>query len=199
MLEKLKKSLKEAPVIQKESDGRIYNYFIHPISDGIPKTDPGILEEIADFIISDEKISKTDGTNKIDKIVTVESMGIPVATALSLKTGIPVTIIRKRPYGLDGEVELSQTTGYSKGSLFINGLEKGDRVLIVDDVISTGGTLSALIETIQRMKIDISGVYCVIGRGSGAAFVKEKTGVDVIVLVDIDVSADGVSIIGGVK
>ncbi|MDR0767801.1 MAG: adenine phosphoribosyltransferase [Methanosarcinales archaeon] len=193
MLEKLKKSLKEAPVIQKESDGQIYNYFIHPISDGIPETDPAILEEIAGFIIND---GKTGGVNKI---VTVEAMGIPIATALSLKTGIPVSIIRKRPYGLDSEVEFFQTTGYSKCSLFINGIEKGDRILIVDDVISTGGTLLSLLEAINGMEVDVSGVYCVIGRGRGADLVKEKTGVDVIVLVDVAVSKDGVDVIGGVK
>ncbi|MDV0445039.1 Xanthine phosphoribosyltransferase [Methanimicrococcus sp. At1] len=192
MLEKLKKSLEEAPVIQKESEGQIYNYFIHPISDGIPETDPAILEEIADFIIAGGK------TGGIDKIVTVEAMGIPIATALSLKTGIPVSIIRKRKYGLDGEVELSQSTGYSKGTLFINGLSAGDRILIVDDVISTGGTLLPLLETLGGMGVDVAGVYCVIGRGAGTDQIKEKTGVDIVVLVDIAVSANGVTVVGGV-
>ncbi|MBZ3935756.1 hypoxanthine/guanine phosphoribosyltransferase [Methanimicrococcus blatticola] len=193
MLEKLKKSLEEAPVIQKECDGQIYNYFIHPISDGIPETDPAILEEIADFIIADGKVGG------IDKIVTVEAMGIPIATTLSLKTRIPVSIIRKRKYGMVGEVELSQSTGYSKGALFINGLKKGDRILIVDDVISTGGTLLPLLETLNGMGADVAGVYCVIGRGEGMGHIKEKTGVDVTVLVDISVSKDGVTVIGGVK
>lgn len=193
MLEKLKKSLEEAPVIQKECDGQTYNYFIHPISDGIPETDPAVLEEIADYIISDGK------TGGVDKIVTVEAMGIPIATALSLKTRIPVSIIRKREYGLNGEFELSQSTGYSKGALFINGLKKGDRILIVDDVISTGGTLLPLLETLNGMGTDVAGVYCVIGRGGGTEYIKEKTGVDVTVLVDIAVSKDGVTVTGGVK
>lgn len=192
MLEKLKKSLEEAPVIQKECDGQIYNYFIHPISDGIPETDPAILEEIADFIIGDGK------TGGLDKIVTVEAMGIPIATALSLKIRTPVSIIRKRQYGMVGEVELSQSTGYSKGALFINGLKKGDRILIVDDVISTGGTLLPLLETLNGMGVVVAGVYCVIGRGAGAVYIKEKTGVDVTVLVDIDVTKDGVTVTGGV-
>jgi Adenine/guanine phosphoribosyltransferases and related PRPP-binding proteins len=191
MLEKLKKSLEEAPVIQKECDGQIYNYFIHPISDGIPEMNPEILEEIADFIIADGK------AGGIDKIVTVEAMGIPIATALSLKTGIPVTIIRKRKYGLVGEIELSQSTGYSKGALFINGIAKGDCILIVDDVISTGGTLLPLLETLKENGIDVAGVYCVIGRGDGAAFIKEKTGTNVCVLVNIAVSKGGVSVVGG--
>ncbi len=180
-------------MIQKECGGQTYNYFIHPISDGIPETDPAILEEIADYIISDGK------TGGIDKIVTVEAMGIPIATALSLKTRIPVSIIRKREYGLHGEVTLSQSTGYSKGSLFINGLKKGDRILIVDDVISTGGTLLPLLETLNGMGADVVGVYCVIGRGEGTDHIKEKTGVDVTVLVDIGVTKDGVTVTGGVK
>ncbi|MDL2261223.1 adenine phosphoribosyltransferase [Methanimicrococcus sp. OttesenSCG-928-J09] len=192
MLRKLKKSLEEAPVIQKECDGQIYNYFIHPISDGIPETDPAILEEIADFIVNDGK------TCGIDKIVTVEAMGIPIATTLSLKIRTPVSIIRKRKYGMVDEVELSQSTGYSKGALFINGLKKGDRILIVDDVISTGGTLLPLLEVLSGMGVDVAGVYCVIGRGAGAAHIKEKTGIDVTVLVDIAVSKDGVTVIGGV-
>jgi len=193
MLEKLKKSLEEAPVIQKECDGQVYNYFIHPISDGIPETDPAILEEIADYIIADGKIGGAD------KIVTVEAMGIPIATALSMKTRLPFVIIRKRKYGLVGEIELSQSTGYSKGALFINGLSKGDRILIVDDVISTGGTLLPLIEALTQAGVSVAGAYCVIGRGDGAKRILEKTGTDVKALVDISVSAAGVTIIGGVK
>jgi len=193
MLEKLKKSLEEAPVIQKEYDGQTYNYFIHPISDGIPETEPAILEEIADYIIADGK------TVGVDKIVTIEAMGMPIATALSLKTGIPVVVIRKRKYGLIGEIELSQSTGYSKGALFINGISKDERILLVDDVISTGGTLLPILEILKQNGADIAGVYCVIGRGDGAKRIKDKTGTDVTVLVDISVSESGVTVIGGVK
>ena len=193
MLEKLKKSLEEAPVIQKEYDGKTYNYFVHPISDGIPETEPAILEEIADYIIADGK------PVGVDKIVTIEAMGMPIATALSLKTGIPVVVIRKRKYGLIGEIELSQSTGYSKGALFINGISSGDRILIVDDVISTGGTLFPILEILKQNGADIAGVYCVIGRGDGAKRIKDKTGTDVTVLVDISVSESGVTVIGGVK
>lgn len=105
MLERLKDSLVNSPVIKRGE----YNYFIHPISDGVPSIDPRLIEEIANYII---RIADMD----VDTILTIEAMGIPVANALSLKTGIPLTIVRKRPYFLEGEVELSQSTGYSKGS-----------------------------------------------------------------------------------
>ncbi|MDV0446893.1 Adenine phosphoribosyltransferase [Methanosarcinaceae archaeon Ag5] len=192
MLEKLKKSLVEAPVIQKESDGKIYNYFVHPISDGIPSIHADILDEISDFIIRSE-----GGLSGVDAVLTVESMGIPIAIPVTMKTGVPTCIVRKRKYGLPGEVELSQSTGYSKGQLFLNGLKKGDRVLVVDDVISTGGTLLALLNCLNRMGVTVAGVYCVIGRGSGPEIILKETGHKVTVLVDIDVTKDGVTIAGG--
>lgn len=183
MLERLKSSLINSPVIKRGD----YNYFIHPISDGVPSIDPRLVEEISDYILT-----ITD-MEKIDTIVTVEAMGIPVANALSLKTGVPLTIIRKRPYFLEGEVELSQSTGYSKGVLYINGLKRGDRVIIVDDVISTGGTLIALVGALKTMGVEVLDVISVIGRGTGFLQLKEH-GIEPKVLVTVDVSGKGVEI-----
>lgn len=183
MLERLKDSLIKSPVIKRGE----YNYFIHPISDGVPSIDPHLVEEIAEYILQITDIKK------IDTILTVEAMGIPVANALSLKTGISLTIVRKRPYFLEGEVELSQSTGYSKGVLYINGLKKGDRVIIVDDVISTGGTLLALVKALQKIGVEITDVISVIGRGDGYLKLKEL-GVEPKILVTIDVSEKGVEI-----
>lgn len=182
MLELLKRSLIEAPIIKRGE----YYYFIHPISDGVPILNPELIEEISDHI------SDIADTN-IDRILTVEAMGIPIATALSLKTGIPMSIIRKRKYELDGEVKLSQSTGYSKGELYINGILNGDRVLIVDDVISTGGTLHALVKALNGIGAIICGIIVVIERGDGSSRLAES-GIDVTTLVKIDVNEKGVSI-----
>ena len=183
MLERLKSSLINSRVIKRGE----YNYFIHPISDGVPSIDPHLVEEIADYILT-----ITD-MEKVDTIVTVEAMGIPVANALSLKTGVPLTIIRKRPYYLEGEVELSQNTGYSKGVLYINGLKKGDRIIIVDDVISTGGTLIALVKALRNMGVEVLDVISVIGRGTGYLQIKEH-GIEPKILVTIEVGEKGVEI-----
>ena len=122
----LKKSLIEAPVVKKED----YFYVVHPITDGVPEISPTLLKEVVNEI---KKIMKD--CDKIDKIVTMEAMGIPLASLLSIEIGIPFVIIRKRRYGLHGEVSVEQVTGYSKSKLFINGLKKGDNIMIVDDVL----------------------------------------------------------------
>lgn len=180
MPEILEESLSKTPVIQRGE----YSYFIHPIADGIPLIEPELLEDVTDRIVKLADIN-------VDRIVSVEAMGIPIATALSLKTRIPYSIIRKRAYGLDGEVRLSQSTGYSKGELYINGLKRGDRILIVDDVISTGGTMRALVEGLQNMGVEVADIVVVIGRGDGASTLAAE-GVKVKVLINIDVKPDGV-------
>lgn len=182
MLEKLCKSLLNAPIVHRGS----YNYFIHPISDGVPQLEPDLLEEITDHILG---MLNRD----FDRILALEAMGIPLATAISMKTGVPFTIIRKRPYELEGEIKLSQETGYSKGELYINSVRKGDRVLIVDDVISTGGTLAALVQALEGIGAVITDNIVVIERGDGVSRLREM-GIDVKTLVRIGVTEKGVTI-----
>ena len=176
MLEELKTSLIKAPIIKKGE----YNYFVHPITDGIPLVEPSILENAA------MGISKY-GNMDVDKIVCVEAMGIHIATALSIKTRIPFVVVRKRVYGLDGEVPVHQTTGYSQGQLYINGLQKGDRIILIDDVVSTGGTMIAVLKALIKMGVDVVDVMAVIEKGKGKDIVKEETGFTVHSLVKVSI------------
>jgi len=80
-----------------------------------------------------------------------------------------------------------QTTGYSEGELYINGLERGDRVFLVDDVVSTGGTMTAVVKALQRIETDIVDVMAIIEKGEGKEFVEKETGVKVNTLVRANV------------
>ena len=175
MLERLKKSLLEAPVFKRGE----YNYFIHPITDGVPEVRPELIREVTGHIV---RIADLDA----DKIVTVEAMGIPIGTALSNICDIPMVIVRKRKYGLPGEIEVSQVTGYSKSQLFLNGINKGDRVVVVDDVISTGGTLLAVLKSLKIAGAIVKDIVVVIRRGDGVARLREE-GYEVKTMVDVEV------------
>jgi adenine phosphoribosyltransferase len=176
MLEEVKKSLEESPIVKKGD----YDYFVNPISDGVPAIDAKILRELAMSVYKHANL-------EIDKIVAVEAMGIHLATALSLATDIPFVVIRKRQYGLPGEKEVYQKTGYGSSNLYVNDLHEGERILLIDDVVSTGGTLIALINTLKDMKLDLKSVVAIIDKGDGKKIVKEETGVDVISIVKLDV------------
>jgi adenine phosphoribosyltransferase len=175
MLERLKRSFENAPVIPKGD----YNYVVHPITDGAPMIDPILLEEVLEAM--EEELPE------FDIIVTAEAMGIPLATGLSLRHGKPFTIIRKRKYGLPGEVEVHQKTGYSKGRLYINGLKKGDRILLVDDMLSTGGTLWAILAAFRSMGVKVMEVVIVVEKGNGSVRrgLERQFGVEIRALMNI--------------
>ncbi len=184
MLKKLKQTLIKSPIVKKGD----YNYFVHPITDGIPLTEPELLEEVAEA-------TSNMITLPLDKIVCVEAMGIHLATALSIKTRVPFVVVRKRRYNLDGEVAVHQTTGYSEGELYINGLTKGDRVMLIDDVVSTGGTMTGVLKALQNMELEILDVVAVIEKGNGKAKVEAETGLKVKTLVKVDVQDGRVLIV----
>ena len=160
----LHESVRTAPVIMKGP----YPYFIHPLSDGVPMQSSELL------IAARDVINDNVNWNEIDKILGIEAMGIPLATALCLISGKPMVVGRKREYGLPGETCIDQSTGYSKGKIYLNDIQEGDRVLIVDDVVSTGGTLLPILECIDRIGAVTSDCWIVFEKGDGMNYVRSK-------------------------
>ena len=173
---RLRASLADAPVV-KVGD---YDYFVHPLSDGIPLVDPDLLNEVVLDVCAIADL-------RVDRILTAEAMGIPLATALSMETGIPFSVVRKRRYGLPGELELSQKTGYRENVLYVNGLAPGERVLVVDDVVSTGGTLSCILEGLKNAGVQVVDVVVVFEKGAGRRDIEARHGVRVKTLARVDV------------
>tara|TARA_B100000965_G_scaffold371465_1_gene360418 strand:- start:32721 stop:33299 length:579 start_codon:yes stop_codon:yes gene_type:complete len=153
----LQDSLRGAPIIWKGE----YPYFIHPISDGIPRMDANVLRATRDLIISMVDWSE------IDLIVSVEAMGLPLLAAVGEASGKPTVVIRKRSYGMKGEVEVNVSTGYSESTTYINDIKPGERILIVDDVISTGGTLEPILEAIEGIGAKLQDIIIAIEKGNG--------------------------------
>ena len=182
----LQDSLRGAPIIWKGE----YPYFIHPISDGIPRMDPDVLSATRDLVVSMVDWSE------IDLIVSVEAMGLPLLAAVGEVSGKPTVVIRKRSYEMEGEVEVDVSTGYSKSTMYINDIKPGERILIVDDVISTGGTLEPILEAIEGIGAKLQHIIIAIEKGDGRERLsKEKPGWPIRTLVRIDIVDGKVEII----
>ncbi|WP_374028029.1 orotate phosphoribosyltransferase [Bdellovibrio bacteriovorus] len=83
----------------------------------------------------------------------LEMGGIPIATALSLETGIPCVFVRKE----------AKEYGTCK---FAEGLEiKGKKVCVIEDVVTTGGQVVLSTADLRSIGAEISTVLCVIHRG----------------------------------
>ena len=185
----LKRSIESAPIINKGK----YQYVIHQLTDGIPAIKPDLLKEV-----TDEMYEIIKNYKNIDKIVTIEAMGIPLATLLSIKMNIPFTIIRKRKYGLKNEYVVDQETGYSKSKLYLNGFKKGENIVLVDDVLSTGGTLKSILNAFIKIGVNIKCVVILFDKGKSIEEIKNKNEIDIYSLVKISV-VDGKTIIKNIK
>lgn len=175
------KSLEE--VTYKERDG--YPYIIHPLLDGVPRVDPEMLREWTHWA-KDQSI-----LDKATVLLAPEAMGIHLAVPLSLETGIPYVVARKRSYGLDGETIAYCETGYGTACIHVNDITSDDRVVIVDDVISTGGTLTAIVNTVKSLGARVEGVLAPINKGDGADTVRQKADVPVCTMRSIRFDPEG--------
>ena len=185
-LETLQDSLRGAPIIWKGD----YPYFIHPISDGIPRMEAEVLRATRDLIVDMVDWSE------IDIVVSVEAMGLPLLAAVGEATGKPTVVIRKRSYGMEGEVRVDVSTGYSCSTAYINDINPGERILVVDDVISTGGTLEPLLEALEKMGAILKGVIIAIEKGEGRErLAKERPNWPIHSLARIDIVEGRVEIV----
>ncbi len=181
-MERLRRSLDDAPIIDKDG----YEYLVHPISNGVPMLEPALLREVTVGLMRATEL------RDVDKIVAPEAMGIHIATALSLQTDIPLVVIRKRRYGLPGEVSLHQQTGYSESEMYINDVEAGDRVVVVDDLLSTGGTLRAVCEALEDIGAELADLVVVLRKVGPSAL--DDSDYEATSLLDITVEGGEVTV-----
>ena len=184
-VELLKDSVVKAPVVWKEG----YPYFVHPLSDGVPRQSAELLTAARDLI------SEGVDWESVDIILGIEAMGIPLAAALCLSSGKPLVIGRKRQYGLPGEVSIDQSTGYSKGEIFLNDIDQGARVLIVDDVVSTGGTLHPVLKAVEESGAIVQDCWIVCEKGEGMNNIRSSGDWPLNSLVRIEMQGDKIVVL----
>jgi orotate phosphoribosyltransferase len=94
-------------------------------------------------------------------LAALEMGGIPIATALSLVTGLPCVFVRKE----------AKEYGTCK---FAEGLEiKGLKLCVIEDVVTTGGQVILSTADLRSMGAQITNVLCVIHRGGGEEQLKD--------------------------
>ncbi|MGC8831741.1 MAG: orotate phosphoribosyltransferase [Thermoproteota archaeon] len=93
---------------------------------------PRIFDRLVDTYVCEMRRIR----ESFDVVAGVETAGIPIATLISHKTGVPMVFVRSR------ERE------HGTGRLVEGELRQGSRVVIVDDVLTTGGSILKAAETI---------------------------------------------------
>lgn len=90
---------------------------------------------------------------KIDVVVGIESRGFIFGAVLAYKLTAGFVPVRKKgrlPYKTLTE-EFEKEYGKDKVEIHLDSIKKGDKVLVVDDLIATGGTVSAAIRLVEKL------------------------------------------------
>jgi len=134
----------------------------------------------------------------VNKVLTAEISGIAPALATGQALGVPVVYARKtRPVTMTGPVFVEVAPSHTKGrDVFLmvstEFLGPGDRVLVVDDFLATGATISALVRLIQHAEAELVGIGTVIEKSfEGGRRDLEAFGVPIVSLAVVSDMSNG--------
>ncbi|HWL95271.1 MAG TPA: orotate phosphoribosyltransferase [Phycisphaerae bacterium] len=114
------------------------------------ETQPEILAEVGRLLAGFADPATT-------RIAGAELGGVPIAAAASVASGLPFVIVRnsKKEYGT--------------GKMYEGRLEKGDRILLVEDIATTGGQVLEAAKILTEAGASVQRIVAVVDRGEGAA------------------------------
>lgn len=138
IVEELKGSIRDIPDFPKK--GIIFKDITTLLKDGKK------FQKAIDCIVERYK------DKKIDKVVSVEARGFIFGSAIAYKLGAGVIPVRKKGKLPHETNRIEYELEYGKDSLEIHkdAISPNDNVLIIDDLLATGGTMKAVCDLVQR-------------------------------------------------
>jgi adenine phosphoribosyltransferase len=146
-----------------------------------------LLSNVDGFGLVVDTLSERYKEKKLDKIVAIESRGFLFGTPLAYQLGVGLIPLRK-PGKLPYEtIQESYALEYGETSLEIHkdAIRPGDRVVILDDLLATGGTAAAAVSLVQKLGGDVVEV-CFVIELAGLEGRSKIEGVPVFSLVSYD-------------
>lgn len=140
----LKKFIRDVPDFPKK--GVIFKDITTLLKDG------KIFKKAVDLLVK-KLAKKKEVITSIDKIVSMESRGFIFGGALAYKLGCGFVPIRKKGKLPWNRISVTYELEYGTDTLEIHqdAIEKGENVLIVDDVLATGGTAKGVAELVEKL------------------------------------------------
>ncbi|MBN2109871.1 MAG: orotate phosphoribosyltransferase [Methanosarcinaceae archaeon] len=128
-------------------------------------TDPQTLKKIA------REASTVIRGMYADSVGGVVLGSVPLATAVSIESGLPLVLVRK------------SDKSYGTGGRFVGDVREGSRIVLLEDVTTSGGSVKDAIEAIHTVGATVEAVVTVVDRESGASENLASVGVRLVPLV----------------
>jgi len=147
--EELARRIAEVALLRGEftlRSGRKSNYYLDKY---LFETQPDILKELG------QMFAQRIGAG-VDRLAGPELGAISLAAAASMASGKPFVIVR------------NQKKGYGSGKLIEGALKAGERVLVIEDVLTTGGQVLEAVKSLEGAGAKVEGIIGVLDRQEGA-------------------------------
>jgi orotate phosphoribosyltransferase len=117
------------------------------------ETRPDLLEALGGRIAAEVRAHEPGAA----RLAAPELGAVALAAAASLEMGLPFVIVRK------------EAKGYGTGQRLEGGFEPGERVCLVEDVVTSGGAALAAVEAVREAGLECGTAVCVVDREEGGA------------------------------
>ncbi len=110
------------------------------------------------------RMAKAVGQHRPDILAGIESRGFLVAAPLALKLGCGFVMVRKKGKLPGATIDHEYALEYGTDTIEIqeDAVEAGQRIVILDDLLATGGTMAASVKLFRGVGADVVGVACII-------------------------------------
>ncbi len=158
----LKEAIVDASVEYGEftlSSGERSDYYIDKY---LFETRPDLLKDITTELST--LLEKT--YNDVDRFAVPALGAVPLGAVLCVEMGVPYVIVRKeeKEYGTESRME--------------GRFSAGDRVVIVEDIVTTAGEAIRTLDTLEEADLEVVGVTCVVSREEGGEEHLAERGID---------------------
>ena len=148
-----------------------------------------LFEDGEAFRLIVDEMSRPYASQKIDKVVGIDARGFLLASAIAYKLGAGISIVRKKgklPHKTR-QVSYEKEYGPDIIEMHEDTIKPGERVVIVDDLLATGGTMLAAAQLVKGLGGEIIGVDFVINLSFLPGFARLKAaGLPASFLIDYD-------------
>ncbi len=134
-----------------------------------------------------DKMVELYSNKKIDAVAGVESRGFIFAAPFAERMGIPLILIRKAGKLPGTTLKAAYSLEYGKAEIEVHQADvpQGGNVLLIDDLLATGGTLEAAARILRDGGARVENIFGVIGLPF-LGFKEKLEGIDVTTLIDYD-------------
>ena len=156
-------------------------YCINSLTDHVSITQPDFLKQIQ------KEMSKKIDFTHVDVLVGEEDRGGYICALMSVHQGKPFTLTKWNPTNMKGETLIEFKNLYTHGNLYLNGISemKNKKVVIIEDIIDTGGTVIAMVDLLRKNSVEVADIVAVAEKADygGVSRIERETGIRPKVLV----------------